>query len=163
MKIGIIIYSITGNTRLVARKLQKSIISQGIDAELLEIKAISDDPEQIRIEITDAPSPSGFDQLVFASPVHAFMLSKVMKTYLSKIENLEQKDVTLVVTHQFSRTWMGANWALRQMKRYVELKNGKVNQMFSIRWGSKNREQDIQELLDKILVKKPNKQINGHN
>lgn len=152
MKIGIIIYSITGNTRSVAQRLQEHIKDKGFDVTLLEIKSASDDPEQKKVEIVERPSTVEFDKLIFASPVHAFMPSKVMKTYLSEIEDLMHKETVLFVTHHFPRAWMGGNSSLKRMKKFIEKKNGDVKTMFSINWSSKKREQNIQELLDKALL-----------
>lgn len=152
MKIGIIIYSKTGNTRSVAQSLLETLINQGHDASLLEIKAASDDPEQVKVDLIERPNTSDFDRLIFASPVHGFMPSQVMKTYLLELDDLMQKKVTLFVTHQFPYAWMGGSGTLNQMKKYVVKKNGNVQKMFSINWSSKKRAQNIQDLLDQALL-----------
>jgi len=152
MKIGIIIYSITGNTKTVAQALLKNLVDRGFDCTLLEVKSKSNDPNQTHVEIIERPTIQAFDKLIFATPVHAFSPSKVMKTYLSEIEDLNQKDVTLFITHHFPFAWMGGNSALKQIKRLIEKKNGKVNNMFSINWSSKKRSQNIQTLLDQAIL-----------
>jgi menaquinone-dependent protoporphyrinogen IX oxidase len=148
MRVGIILYSITGNTLSVGEQLMERLKSRGMDATLMEIKVLSDDPDEAIVEIIEKPDLSQFDQLVFASPVHAFNLSRVMKTYLGEIDSLDGKDCLLFVTHHFPKAWMGGNQALRQMRQRVVKKNGLVKQSFCINWSSKNRDQDIRHLLD---------------
>jgi menaquinone-dependent protoporphyrinogen IX oxidase len=151
MKIGIIIYSMTGNTRAVAQRLLDTMKTKGLDASLLEIRTISDDPDHLAVELLERPETTGFDKLVFASPVHAFSLSRVMKTYLSETEDLAGKESVLFVTHHFPFAWMGGNSALRQMKNRVQKKHGSVKQLFCVNWSSKKREDNIRQLLDQAF------------
>lgn len=151
MRIGIIVYSITGNTLSVGKQLLESFSRQGLDASLVEVKVKSDHPDESFVEFLEKPDVSQYDQLVFASPVHAFSLSRVMKTYLGEINTLAGKPCVLFVTHHFPKAWMGGNQALRQMQRRIEKNKGLVSQSFCINWSSKNRDQDIKHLLDKAF------------
>jgi flavodoxin len=148
MKIGIIYYSITGNTRSVAQKLRDDLIEQNNSVDLLEIQVEQNDPHPTIIEFIKQPKTTGFELLVFASPVHGFQPSAVIKAYLSALEDLKHKDVVLFVTHHFPMAWMGGTGSLKQMKKIVETRNGHVTRMHSINWSSKHREANIQALLE---------------
>lgn len=51
-----------------------------------------------------APDVSGYDAVIFASPVQAFSLAPVMKLYLSKLPSLAGKKVTgSMAGHPLSR------------------------------------------------------------
>jgi len=128
-----------------------SMIEKEIDASLQEVKAVSDDTEQKQVELIESPDVKSYDRVIFASPVHAFCLSKVMRTYLSEIDSLANKEVILFVTHHFPFAWMGGNSALRQMSQKVLSKDGKVKAMFSINWSSKKRELGIQKMIEQVL------------
>lgn len=136
----VVYYSKTGNTREVAKKLK--------DFDLLEIKAESDDPNIMHPVLTVMPDFSKYDYVVFATPVHGFQMSKIMKTYLEEVPDFSGKIIDLFITHFFPFAWMGGNGSLRQMKKIIESKNGVVRQMTSVNWKSKKREQIINKMVD---------------
>ncbi len=140
MKKCIIFYSKTGNTKEVAQKLK------GFD--LLEIKAESDDPNVQYPVLTDIPDFSNYDYIVFATPVHGFQISKIMKSYLDQVSNFSGKTIDLFITHFFPFAWMGGNGSLRQMKKIIESKQGVVRYMTSVNWKSKKREHIINMMVD---------------
>lgn len=151
MKTGVIFYSITGNTRAVAQKLVESMQKETMEVTLLEVKAASDSTNQTKVELTQSPEIKDFDRLIFASPVHGFSLSKVMKTYLQEINDLTKREVILFITHHFPCAWMGGNSSLKQMRHLIQEKNGTVKGMFSINWSSKKREEGIKKLIDEVI------------
>ena len=142
MKKAIVIYSKTGNTRSVAQRLAESMHS-----EIYEVKAVSEDPNILLPQLTDKPDVSGFNHLVFASPVHGFSLSKIMDAYLKQLNDLTGKSVDLFITHHFPFAWMGGNRALKQMRKIVETKKGIVGKTTSVNWTSKKREQVIDDMI----------------
>jgi len=138
----IVIYSKTGNTLGVAKKIQETG-----SFDLKEVKAKSDDPNIPNPELINIPDVVGYDYVVFASPVHAFSLSRIMNAYLSQLPDLSGKTIDLFITHLFPFAWMGGNHTLKQMKKLVESKNGAVRHMTSINWKSKNRESTIDQMI----------------
>lgn len=143
MKSAIVLYSKTGNTLSVAKKLEA--VS---DFDLKEVTAMSDDPNIAKPELVEAPDVLGYDHIVFASPVHGFNLSRIMNAYLNQLPDLTGKTVDLFITHLFPFAWMGGTHTLKQMKKIVEFKNAKVGKMTSINWKSKKREQVIVEMIN---------------
>ncbi|MFH0767265.1 MAG: flavodoxin domain-containing protein, partial [Bacillota bacterium] len=118
MKSVIIIYSKTGNTLSVANRLKEKMKS-----EILEVKAVSNDPNETKPKLTQLPDVTNYSHLVFASPVHGFSLSKVMETYLKQLPDLSGKTIDLFITHFFPFAWMGGTRTLKQMKTIIESKN----------------------------------------
>lgn len=151
-KIGIIFYSITGNTRSVAQKLFSSFVIKNLDVQLLEIKTASNDTNQSHVEFVEKPFVSDFDTLIIGSPVHGFMPSVAIKQYLQEIDDLSNKKVILFVTHYFPFAWMGGNSSLKSMERLVLKKNGLVVQKFSINWTSRKRTASIETFLNTALI-----------
>jgi NAD(P)H dehydrogenase (quinone) len=143
MKKAIIIYSKTGNTLGVAKKL-----AEKMDIEVLEVKVENDNPNITKPILTQAPDVSSYEHLIFASPVHGFSLSQVMQTYLSQLPNLSGKTADLFITHFFPYAWMGGNRTLKQMRRILESKQVEVKQMTSINWKSKKRESVISSMIE---------------
>jgi flavodoxin len=141
MKRAIVFYSKTGNTESVVKRFK--------DFDILRVKASSDDPNQKVVELVERPDVKDYEEVIFACPVHGFMICKVMKTYLTELEDLSGKTIDLFVTHQFPVSWLGGNQTLKQMKKLIERKNGVVRNMTSINWSSKKKEIVIEEMLNR--------------
>lgn len=146
MRKGIVIYSKTGNTLGVAKRL-----AEKMNVEVMEVKVENDDPTILEPKLTQIPVVSSFDHLVFAAPVHGFNLSKAMYVYLNQLPDLTDKTVDLFVTHFFPFAWMGGNRTLKQMKMMIEGKHAAVNQMTSINWKSKKREFVISQMIENYV------------
>ena len=141
MKRAIVFYSKTGNTESVVKRFK--------DFDILRVKASSDDPNQKVVELVERPNVKDYEEVIFACPVHGFMICKVMKAYLTELEDLSGKTIDLFVTHQFPVSWLGGNQTLKQMKKLIERKNGVVRNMTSINWSSKKKESVIEEMLNR--------------
>ena len=99
MNIGIIVYTQTNHTGLVAEKLEKRLTADGHSVKLEKILVTeSSKPEQEKIEYKYKPETDPYDGLVFASPVHGFTLSVVMTHFLKQISSLKNKKVVLFLT-----------------------------------------------------------------
>lgn len=140
MKQAIIFYSNTGNTRQVAQQFS------GFD--LLEVKALSNDPNIESPTLTEKPTFEGYDYVIFATPVHGFQISKIMKTYLEDVSSFQGILIDLYITHFFPFAWMGGNVSLNQMRKIIERKGGKVRFMTSVNWKSRKREMIIRDMIE---------------
>jgi len=140
MKQCIVYYSKTGNTKSVAEKFK--------DFDLLEVKASSDDPNIQIPSLTVIPDISHYDYVIFATPVHGFQISKIMKTYLETINSYKDKTIDLYITHFFPFAWMGGNSSLNQMKKIIVYKDGSIRYMTSINWKNRNKDQVIQKMIE---------------
>ncbi len=147
MKIGIILYSHSGNTLRVANALCDTLNLKGYDCYLDEIKAENEDPNIKNPKLTTVPSVVYYDVLVFATPVRAFMISPIMQAYLKQITSLSQKPVFLFVTHHFPYAWMGGRTTITAMSKLVKDKQGRILNSYVIDWSNKKRKQQIEQLL----------------
>ena len=143
MKTAVIYYSKTGNTAGIAKD-----ISEKNHFDLHQITALSDDPSQSKVILTNAPKVEPYDRLIFAGPVHAFSIPKIMKAYLTQVDDLSHKGIDLFITHHFPFACLGGNRTLRQMKRLVKAKNGVVKKMTSVNWTSRKRQNVIINLIN---------------
>ncbi|MCF7932499.1 MAG: hypothetical protein K9K93_04945 [Acholeplasmataceae bacterium] len=140
MNTKIIIYSKTGNTLSVAERL-----SEAINAPIERVEAEDDNPNISHPVLTVTPAVDA-DHIVFASPVHGFQLAQIMRCYLEGLPDLSGKTVDLFITHAFPFCWMGGHMALRQMKKLVVKKNGKIKKVTCINW-SRKREKTINDMI----------------
>lgn len=155
MKIGIIVYSHTGNTLSVAEKIKEGLVEKGHDAELIKIIPSRDDPkEKPPIEFDSAPEIGDFDALIFGSPVWGFSLSTMMSAYLTQLSSLEGKKVGCFLTHAFPFDWMGGNSAMKQFTDLCEKKGGKIKAKAIASWSPKRREAGIAAAVEN-MVKAP--------
>jgi len=151
MKIGIIVYSHTGNTLSVAEKLKEGLIAKGHSPELIKVIPSIDGPKaKAPIEFKSAPATDDFDVLLFGSPVWGFSLSTIMKAYLEQEPTLSGKKVGCFLTHAFPFPWLGGNSAMKQLRGLCEKKGAEVFATAIVNWSSKGREKDILSTVESL-------------
>ncbi len=144
MKIKLIVFSITGHTLSVIQRAEKVFNEAGHDAQIERIEVLDDQTASGRLQLTHSPDTADCDCLLFAGPVHAFSACPTMRQYLSRIKDLKGRPAVLLVTHQFPKPWMGGNRAIRQMKKLVITKNGRILSGHVIDWSNPAREDEIE-------------------
>ncbi len=151
MKTGIIVYSMTGNTLSVAEMLADKLTQKGQDVVLERITTVGDNPSKSKnYQLQQSPDVSGYDVLVFATPVWAFHISTVMHRYLSQLSSLSGKKVACFVTHSFSVSALGGNGSANQMAKICSEKGATVYATGVVSWNSKKREEQINLLIEKL-------------
>lgn len=151
MNIGIIVYSNTGNTLTVAKKLQEKLEAKGHTVNLEQITITGEaSPGKKDFQFTAAPSPDPYDAVIFGSPVQAFSLSVVMKEYLEQLPSLEGKKVAFLLTKHLPFYWTGANRAIRQMQGASETKKAEVLGSGVVIWSGSRRERTTQSALEAL-------------
>lgn len=127
MKIGIIIFSQTENSYSVALKLKDKLIDGGNEVEIERVVPAGNvHPRTKIVEFENEPDVSGYDALVFGSPVHAFNLAPAMRAYLEQIPTLQDKKIACFVTKGLPFNWTGGNKAIDTMKKICESKGGNI-------------------------------------
>jgi len=148
MKIGIILYSYSGNTLLVGERLKEALLNKGHEVYLERIKALDEDPQSGKpIQLTEIPDTSQYDEIILGAPVRAFSLNPIMKAYLGMLHDLKGKEVICFVTQYFPKAWMGGNNAIKQIKRMVQDKNGNITDSGVINWSNKKKEEQIDKMV----------------
>ena len=151
MKIGIILYSQTGNTYSVSLKLKVKLVTAGHSVNIERLKVIGEvQPGTKDIKFEKLPDTGSYDALVFGSPVQAFSLSSVMASYLTQIPSLQGKKVAFLVTQSFPFPWMGGNRTVGQMKKICEPKGATVCGAAVVNWSKRSREKRITEMVEKL-------------
>lgn len=135
MKIGIIVYSQTGNTLLVAQYLNDKNIALGNQVSILNVSAINEqEGEASKIRLKNIPDVEEFDALIFGSPVHGFSLAPVMMAYLLQLPTLSDKKVACFVTQGLPKAWMGGNRSLKQMVDICTKKGATIISKGIVNW-----------------------------
>jgi flavodoxin len=150
MNIGIIIYSQTGNTYSVGKRIKNELSNRGHNVDVERIILDQEQSGKKGIEFKTVPTLSKYDALIFGAPVEAFSLNRVMKEYLLQITSLENKKVACFVTKALPYNWTGGNRAIRQMKKLCESRNGILSSTGIIVWMNKKREKSINTLVKEI-------------
>ena len=147
MNVKIIVYSYTGNTLEVAKKLQEALKMESIPTTLEEIKTTTEkEMDWKKVNLSKAPLPDA-DCLVFAGPVQAFNLVTIMRAYLNTMPELNKQPCFFLTTEFFPFNWMGGNQAKRAASSIITTKNGKMVDTCIIHWKSKNRDTIITNLI----------------
>jgi len=151
MKIGIVVYSQTGNTYTVALKLQERLSLAGHSVEIERLSPIGEVHPGIKnVQFERLPEINNYEALVFASPVQGFTLATPMKAYLKR-ESIKQKKVACFVTMFFPFSWMGGNRAIKKIKKICESKGAIVSKTGIINWSSNKRNRQIVELIESFI------------
>jgi flavodoxin len=152
MKIGIIVHSQTNNTYYVVQKLSEKLSEAGNKVEIEKVNMVGGNkPQGKDIQIENPPEVSGYDALIFGSPVHAFSLAPAMKTYLDQISSLQDKNVACFVTKSLPFNWTGGNQAIDKMKKICESKGATIVGTDIVVWRG-DLEKKIDELIRKFSV-----------
>lgn len=147
MKIGIILFSETGNTYSVAKKIKEHLKNKDVTIEKVAIQRLSSD--RSHFNFTYEPCVKDYDLIIFGAFTEGFMLTPVMKEYLSK-QDLTNKKTMAFITHFFPFAWMGGTNSLKQMTNLLETKGSKILSTGVINWKSSKRIKDIDDLVNKF-------------
>ena len=148
-RIGIIVYSQTGNTRQVTDRLAARLETAGHVVEILPITVRGDTQSGV-FELIDPPVPEGYDGYIFAGQVQAFALSRVMKRYMTGLSGSVAGPVAIVVTEHFPRPWMGGNRAVKAIARELERVDADVRGSMIVHWSRNDRDQQITEGIERL-------------
>ncbi len=152
MKIGIIVYSQTGNTLNVAEKIKEALTEKKYDATIEQVTKDLTQSTASKIVLDNCPDINKYDILIFGAPVHGFNLALEMQEYLQQINSLESKRVSTFITHHFSLAWLGGTRSLKQMDTSVKNKGSLTGISGIINWSNKNRNIEIEELVKRIVA-----------
>ncbi len=150
MKVGLIVYSQTGNTLGIAEKIQAEIQKKGHEVALERVETTGDSNKSETIRLVDAPNPNGYDAVIFASPVQAFSLAQGMKLYFQQMPKFDAEKVCCFVTQHFPKPWLGGNKAIRQIEAYCRQKGQSVAKTGVVNWTNKQREAQIDTVVAAI-------------
>ncbi|MDF2593434.1 MAG: flavodoxin/nitric oxide synthase [Clostridia bacterium] len=150
MKIGIIVYSHTGNTFSVAQRLEEKLTAEGHSVKIEKVTVTNDNEmDASRIQLSNIPDASAYDALVFGAPVRGMSLSAAMTAYLSQLTNLKEKSIFCYLTQFFPFPSMGGNRAMGQIKKICESKSLKVSNTGIVNWSNFRREKMIGDIVEK--------------
>ncbi len=144
MKVGIIVYSKTGNTLAVAERIQEKLKIDGILVSVERFCAEKIPQSNKPVRLTAIPNPNALDAVIFGAPVQAFSLDPAMSLYFETIEEINPKNVLCFVTQHFKKPWMGGNHAMKQMLALLQKKGVSARSLGVVNWSSEQRETQIE-------------------
>ncbi|MFO7626956.1 MAG: flavodoxin domain-containing protein [Candidatus Fermentibacteraceae bacterium] len=151
MIVAIPVHSRTGNTRSVAERLTQTLESSGHTVRIIDVKATDGSvqkPGDMSFDgVTDL---SGYDGIIFGSPVHAFSLAPDMEAFMKMLPPLKGKTVACFVTQAFPFPWMGGTRAVGQMAKLCRARGATVSATGVVNWGRTCREQLIRRAVERI-------------
>ncbi|MBP1918611.1 flavodoxin family protein [Youngiibacter multivorans] len=151
MNIGILVHSKTGNTLSVVKLLEDRLRKNGHTVSIERIVPDNEDqPDKSKIKLVSAPSASGFDSVVLAGPVHGFSPTAAIVRWIEGSDDLNGKNIPLVITQQLPFPWMGGNGTVRKITALLEKKGAKVPVTSIVNWGSGKRQMLIDDTVNKV-------------
>lgn len=151
MKIGLFIYSQTGNTKSVAEKLQEKLSAIGHIVKLEQITITGTTPAQPgKFQLACIPQPDDYDAVIFGAPVQALTLNPVMKAYLDQLPSLSGIRAACFVTKQIPLLWFGGTGAIARMKNTCESRGAEVAGTEIVVWSKARREDSIRQCVESL-------------
>jgi flavodoxin len=154
MKIGLIIFSRTGNTYSVAEKLRNRLSANGHEAIIERVTydeaAGRKETDPNKVLLTNIPDPEKYDALVFGSPVEGFSTSIAMSAYLSRLGPLNGRKVACLATQMFPYAWLGGNRTISQMSKVCSEKGANVTGGGIVNWSCKDRDKRINDTVERL-------------
>lgn len=150
MKIGVIVYSQTGNTRRVAEQLVEKLETAGHAVTYEAVEVIGEPKMGEEVQFTATPDPAPYDAVVFGGQTHAFGLSPAMTAYVKQLGDLGGKRVVCLVTQAFPFKWMGGNRTMRQMTGVLKEKGAVIAGMGIVNWMGSGLEERIALTTDEL-------------
>lgn len=139
MKIAIVYYSYSGNTRKVA-EMFKDELKGANEVDLLEIKAFDESSNffkqclrarnEVRAKIEEMRFDlSGYDLIFFGTPVWAFKPAPALMTYFDRCSGLNHKRVNLFIT---CGSGLGTSKCVEMMQDIVKEKGAHETRQMTI-------------------------------
>ena len=151
MKIGIIVYSKTGNTYSVAAKIRDALQAKGAEVTLERFMAETAAGSNQPIGLTYRPMCGGYDALIFGAPVQAFSLDPAMKMYLDEIYDLDKVPTGIFITEHLKKAWMGGNHATRQLTALLKQKGNTPINLGLVNWSSERKDSQINAIVERSV------------
>jgi len=153
MKIGIIVYSETGNTLSVAEKLIEALRKRGEEPILDRITTVGkpNPSDRANVQLDHIPDVTKYDALVFASPVQAFSLAVPMFKCIGQIAPLDGRKTALFLTQHFPYPWLGGNRGMAQLEKGLLAKGALIGKAGIVNWSNKQRAAQIEEVIENAI------------
>lgn len=149
MKIGIVVYSHTGNTLSIAETLEEKLAAAGHAVTLERLETVG--PATLATEgdpLKAQPAIEPYKALVLGCPVRGGTPAPPMLTFLEQVESLQGKMVALLVTGFFPFDGWGRNQTIAQLEEICESKGATVSGSESVGWFSLNRKRQISDAVE---------------
>jgi len=153
MKIGIIVYSKTGNTLQVAERIAAKLTKMGEHVEIQRFTAEEESAQSSRpVRLHKTPNPNLYDALIIGSPVKAFSLDPAMTMYLQQAAFTNQVPTFCFLTQYFKKPWMGGNHAMKQLLSQLSEKGITAQPLGIVNWSNAKREAQINKIVEQSVT-----------
>ncbi len=149
--VGIIVYSFTDHTLVVAEKLEQQLAVHGRPVTLVQLETVTPlKMSDTTAELRSTPSLDAYGAVVFACPVRGGTPAPPMRCYLEGLPTLAGKRALCLVTGILPAAW-GRERTLAQMTALCESKGATVVGSGSVWWLSLSRGQQISDVVDHLI------------
>lgn len=157
MNIGIIIYSMSGHTAMVAKAIAARFRKDNHDVGVKLLMATGmTRPGSRRFTICNVPGSEeidGYDAILFGGPVLFFRASPIILKFLGRLKKLDGKKVLSFVTQLSPWPSLGGYQALKAMDNRLKESGGTILSGESIRYFFGCNKQKLNETLERIYAK----------
>jgi len=149
MKIAVVYYSFSGNTHNAILFLQKTLEAKVHQVQTIRLKPSREESSFFKqgrdaflkkeAELSGCDyNLAQYDFVIFATPVWAFTITPALRSYLNRVEGLENKRTSFVLTFG---SGVGVNKTKRELGRILKGKEAIVEFALSLK-GSKTKDKE---------------------
>ena len=152
MNIGLLVYSVSGHSLSVAKRLKARLEATGHTATMVRLETVGGSRlEAERTPLKALPELDAYDGLVVCSPVRGGALPPPVCAMMEQLSGLEHKRVACLLTHAFRPTW-GANQTLAQMRELCQQRGMSLCGACETSWHLLGREKNIARAVECVLA-----------
>ncbi len=151
MKIGIIVYSLSGHTLKVAQVLEEKLTTAGHKTTLVQLEPVGRLKRSAKtVGLRSVPTVDSFDTLILGAGVHGGRMAAPLASFIEKVPTFKGKDVLCLVTQFFPRNW-GGKQTLQSMEALCTSKGAKIIGAGGVTWACFQRKHQINELVNEFI------------
>ncbi len=150
MKIGIIVYSVSGHTLDAAQHLRDHLVAADYSVSLERLELVG--PQRVNNEqaaLKSNPLLANYDVVVLCTPVRGGTMAPPMRRFLEQLPALKDHRFALLVTHFFRPAW-GADQTIAALRNACEARGARVIGAASVRWSGIDRAGQLKQALDTL-------------
>ncbi len=165
MKVAVVYYSFTGNTKRASEFIARHLNHKGIQTDVIVLHPEKEGSsffrqgwqafsyQEVNLQrLDEIKNLSAYDFIIFASPVWAFTITPALRSYLKRAEGLDSKHTGIILT---AGSGLGVKKALRDAVALVTAKGSTVK-FHKVLTGSKSGDttylkNELQPLLEEIV------------
>ncbi|MDD5069834.1 MAG: NAD(P)H-dependent oxidoreductase [Candidatus Omnitrophica bacterium] len=159
MKVAIVFYSFSGNTKRAAMFLHERFTNRGVQCAMVDLRPEKEEKSFIKQSIQaffkkevllerKNKIVSEYDFIIFGSPVWAFTIAPALRAFLANIADFNKQKTACFLTYG---SGLGKEKALSELERQIKEKGGHILFSRNLKGGDTKRNSYLNDQFNSLL------------